>query len=93
MHFKNILVTLSCFFVWTSFAQIEQPIRLVDCNQNDLTEVENCFFTTITQAFNDSFKFPENIDNTSYPKDFSMVFINSVNFIDFELPKLKILYP
>lgn len=79
MHFKNILVILFYFLVWNSFAQIEQPIRLADCNQNDLIEVENCFFTTITKAFNDSFIFPEKIDTTTYPEDFSVVFLATKN--------------
>lgn len=75
MSIKTLFSVLFYFFVWSSIAQLEQPVRLETCNQNDLIEVENCFYSSITADFNKAFKFPESLAKTDYPNEFSVVFL------------------
>ncbi len=75
MYLKSILVAFFVLSVWTISAQIEEPVRLSDCNQEDIKEVENCFYDNIMNLFTESFQLPENLKQKGYSKDFSVVFI------------------
>ena len=68
-HFLTILLFLVAF---TSFSQKEEPIRLQNCNQNNLIEIEKCFIATITEDFNSSFKLANHPESE---KGFSIIFL------------------
>lgn len=75
MSFKTVLVAIFFISVSATWAQIEQPVRLTNCNQEDFQEVENCFSENITSLFKDNFQLPERLEKDGYSKDFSVVFL------------------
>lgn len=73
MNLKYSLIVFILVTAQLTFAQIEEPIRLSNCQQNTAEEVESCFLTTLKQTFNTAFQ----LKNQSNLEDFSVVFLAS----------------
>ncbi len=84
MFLKSVLVAFFVLSVWTISAQIEEPVRLSGCNQENIKEVENCFYENIMNLFSNSFQLPEKLKQEGYSEDFSVVFI-ATKQADFEV--------
>ena len=75
---KKVVFSLFLFILThATFAQVEKPIRLINCTQEDAVDVENCFLTSITEIFNNEFRLPENLTKENYTTNFSIVFLAS----------------
>lgn len=80
MYLKQLIVFILLISVKITLAQVETPIRLANCQQENPKEIEDCFLTTLNQAFNSEFILPKNTQK----KEFSVVFLASKNG-DFEV--------
>jgi hypothetical protein len=76
MNYKSYLFIYISFLSLHLFSQ-EQPVKLQNCQQQEITQIENCFLTTINDLFKKEFKLPINLDQSSFNQDFSVVFIAS----------------
>ncbi len=72
MPFKQLLVVLLFLSTQIILAQVEQPIRLSNCQQDDPQEIENCFLTTLKEVFYKEYRAVDDLE-----KDFSVVFLAS----------------
>ncbi len=93
---KKVVFSLFLFILThATFAQVEKPIRLINCTQEDAVDVENCFLTSITKIFNNEFHLPENLTRENYTTNFSIVFLASktgdftILYISTQNPEIK----
>ncbi len=75
MSHRFIIVIFFFVSVGNIWSQIEQPVRLANCDQKDVVAVENCFTEHITNLFQTNFQLPEKLQQDAYATDFSVVFL------------------